>query len=307
MFGGFSYSPYDTWGDMYLAGMVMDLLGSSNQLDKIDLNLLFQYLRNRLQQYSYNDQYSNNMYEWVHIGKIVSYFTDRILVEGQMFNYGKPNEDLFRTLSLKDLYGEDIKADSMSISLNGSTVAFYTTSPNGGSYNITEITNENGNIVYDIIIAGHYISEGEYQGELKVTAKDYQDLVLSFVLTISDVSFNFSLRNFCCDIIGKWDVFNVEGFILDENDNYIDTNVDVNWNLVGPDSQDNYRLDWGHYNYDGFIAFNLFYDNMDDPDQEPTPGNYTLNIEIMLEGMGSIPLSFDFERTEFQGPAPINF
>ena len=117
MFGGFSYSPYDNWGDMYLAAMVMDLLGSSNQLDKIDLNLVFQYLTYRLQQYSYNDQYSNNMWEWKHIGKIVSHFTDRILVEGQMFNYGKPNEDLFRTLSLKDLYGEDIKADSISISL----------------------------------------------------------------------------------------------------------------------------------------------------------------------------------------------
>ena len=307
MFGGFSYSPYDTWGDMYLAGMVMDLLGSSNQLDKIDLNLLFQYLRNRLQQYSYNDQYSNNMYEWVHIGKIVSHFTDRILVEGQMFNYGKPNEDLFRTLSLKDLYGEDIKADSISISLNGSTVAFYTTSPNGGSYNITEITNENGNIVYDIIIAGHYISEGEYQGELKVTAKDYQDLVLSFVLTISDVSFNFDLDRFCCEMIDKWGSFDFGGYITDENNNVFNGPISMDWNLEGPDAQENYDLGWGYDNNNGYINVNLWYDNMDNPDQEPIPGNYTLNVEIILEGMGSIPLSFDFERSEFQGPAPINF
>ena len=307
MFGGFSYSPYDNWGDMYLAGMVMDLLGSSNQLDKIDLNLLFQYLRNRLQQYSYNDQYSNNMYEWVHIGKIVSYFTDRILVEGQMFNYGKPNEDLFRTLSLKDLYGEDIKADSMSISLNGSTVAFYTTSPNGGSYNITEITNENGNIVYDIIIAGHYISEGEYQGELKVTAKDYQDLVLSFVLTISDVSFNFDLDRFCCEMIDRWGSFDFGGYITDENNNVFNGPISMDWNLEGPDAQENYDLGWGYDNNNGYINVNLWYDNMDNPDQEPIPGNYTLNVEIILEGMGSIPLSFDFERSEFQGPAPINF
>ena len=307
MFGGFSYSPYDTWGDMYLAGMVMDLLGSSNQLDKIDLNLLFQYLRNRLQQYSYNDQYSNNMYEWVHIGKIVSYFTDRILVEGQMFNYGKPDEDLFRTLSLKDLYGEDIKADSISISLNGSTVAFYTTSPNGGSYNITEITNENGNIVYDIIIAGHYISEGEYQGELKVTAKDYQDLVLSFVLTISDVSFNFDLDWFCCEMIDRWGSFDFGGYITDENNNVFNGPISMDWNLEGPDAQENYDLGWGYDNNNGYINVNLWYDNMDNPDQEPIPGNYTLNVEIILEGMGSIPLSFDFERSEFQGPAPINF
>ena len=307
MFGGFSYSPYDTWGDMHLAAMVMELLGSSNQLDKIDLNLLFQYLRNRLQQYSYNDQYSNNMYEWVHIGKIVSHFTDRILVEGQMFNYGKPNEDLFRTLFLKDLYGEDIKADSISISLNGSTVAFYTTSPNGGSYNITEITNENGNIVYDIIIAGHYISEGEYQGELKVTAKDYQDLVLSFVLTISDVSFNFDLDWFCCEMIDRWGSFDFGGYITDENNNVFNGPISMDWNLEGPDAQENYDLGWGYDNNNGYINVNLWYDNMDNPDQEPIPGNYTLNVEIILEGMGSIPLSFDFERSEFQGPAPINF
>ena len=307
MFGGFSYSPYDTWGDMHLAAMVMELLGSSNQLDKIDLNLLFQYLRNRLQQYSYNNQYSNNMYEWVHIGKIVSHFTDRILVEGQMFNYGKPDEDLFRTLSLKDLYGEDIKADSISISLNGSTVAFYTTSPNGGSYNITEITNENGNIVYDIIIAGHYISEGEYQGELKVTAKDYQDLVLSFVLTISDVSFKFDLDRFCCEMIDRWGSFDFGGFITDENNNVFNGPISMDWNLEGPDAQENYDLGWGYDNNNGYINVNLWYDNMDNPDQEPIPGNYTLNVEIILEGMGSIPLSFDFERSEFQGPAPINF
>ena len=307
MFGGFAHSPYDNWGDMYLAAMVMDLLGSSNQLDKIDLNLLFQYLRNRLQQYSYNDQYSNNMYEWVHIGKIVSYFTDRILVEGQMFNYGKPNEDLFRTLFLKDLYGEDIKADSISISLNGSTVAFYTTSPNGGSYNITEITNENGNIVYDIIIAGHYISEGEYQGELKVTAKDYQDLVLSFVLTISDVSFNFDLDRFCCEMIDRWGSFDFGGYITDENNNVFNGPISMDWNLEGPDAQENYDLGWGYDYNNGYINVNLWYDNMDNPDQEPIPGNYTLNVEIILEGMGSIPLSFDFERSEFQGPAPINF
>jgi len=306
MFGGFSYSPYDNWGDMHLAAMVMDLLGSSNQLDKIDLNLLFQYLSNRLQQYSYNDQYSNNMYEWVHIGKIVSHFTDRILVEGQMFNYGKPNEDLFRTLSLKDLYGEDIKADSMSISLNGSTVAFYTTSPNGGSYNITEITNEKGNIVYDILIANHYIfEEGEYQGELKVTAKDYQDLVLSFVLTISDVSFNFDLDRFCCEIIDRWGSFDFGGYISDENNNVFNGPVSISWNLEGPGAQDNYKLDWYYDNNNGYMNVNLWYDNMDNPDQQPVPGNYTLNVEVMLEGMGSIPLSFDFERTDMDNRHPI--
>jgi len=246
------------------------------------------------------------MYEWVHIGKIVSHFTDRILVEGQMFNYGKPNEDLFRTLSLKDLYGEDIKADSMSISLNGSTVAFYTTSPNGGSYNITEITNEKGNIVYDILIANHYIfEEGEYQGELKVTAKDYQDLVLSFVLTISDVSFNFDLDRFCCEIIDRWGSFDFGGYISDENNNVFNGPVSISWNLEGPGAQDNYKLDWYYDNNNGYMNVNLWYDNMDNPDQQPVPGNYTLNVEVMLEGMGSIPLSFDFERTDMDNRHPI--
>ncbi|NDB29400.1 hypothetical protein EB151_07615, partial [archaeon] len=139
------------------------------------------------------------------------------------------------------------------------------------------------------------------------TAKDYQDLVLSFVLTISDVSFNFDLDRFCCEIIDRWGSFDFGGYISDENNNVFNGPVSISWDLEGPDAQDNYMLDWYYDNNNGYINVNLWYDNMGDPNLEPTPGNYTLNVEIMLEGMGSIPLSFDFERTEFQGPPPVFF
>ena len=108
-------------------------------------------------------------------------------------------------------------------------------------------------------------------------------------------------------MIDRWGSFDFGGYISDQNNNVFNGPISIDWNLEGPDAQDNYMLDWYYDNNNGYINVNLWYDNMGDPDQEPTPGNYTLNVEIMLEGMGSIPLSFDFERTEFQGPPPVFF
>ncbi len=123
--GGFTYSPYDNYAEIFSSSIAMDLLVKTGDVDKIDTNSLFQFLRNRLQQYSYSDQYYNQIYEWVEIGHLIGHFTDRILVEGQMFNYGVPNEDLFRTISFKNLYGEDINADTISISLDGPSMDIF--------------------------------------------------------------------------------------------------------------------------------------------------------------------------------------
>ncbi|MGB1811808.1 MAG: hypothetical protein ACPHM3_04985 [Candidatus Kariarchaeum pelagius] len=307
-YGAFPYNFNDESYNSEITSSIFAFLSEINGVSLINTNALYSFVTERMRNYKNNNFYYNNLYEWKNVVNIIGGFKDIIIMTEDLFKFAPPGQDAIDTFGLMDIYGEEVDPSSITLYMteysdNGYSVFPVASWTQQNQMNITSRIAPNGDTIYELLLAGHWIpEEGEYNFEFVVEADDFQKLVISFTLKVMNNPYKLNIDWFCCDMIDLWGSFDFGGYILDNDSNPFEGNVMVNFNITGPSANlSDYWMNSYYNSYDGYFNFNLY------PQNNVLPGNYTLGVKIMLEDLGEIDLEFEFERTEYMGPPPINF